>query len=143
MPGKRLACRKGARRFVSHPLRHPASCCPKQLAAGVSSCTPGVPFVVARQPSHEAIGEPACRVAEFGLNSVTGPREIASTKNDADPVAWRQWHHWNVLKDIGVGSLPKGKHVLTIHIINPGNVNLAYFGFKERNSAVPGGANEK
>jgi len=71
------------------------------------------------------------------------PLEIVSTKNDADPVAWRQWHHWNVMKDLAVGSLPKGKHVLTVHILTNGNMNLAYFDFKERKPAAPGGADEK
>jgi len=74
---------------------------------------------------------------------LTGPLEIVSTKNDADPVAWRQWHHWNVMKDVVVGSLPKGKHVLTVHILTNGNMNLAYFDFKERKPATPRGAGEK
>ncbi len=26
----------------------------------------------------------------------TGPLAISSTFNPADPIAWRQWHHWNV-----------------------------------------------
>jgi hypothetical protein len=55
--------------------------------------------------------------------------EIASTRNDADPLAWRQWHHWNVMKKLAVASLPKGKHVLTIHILTNGNMNLAYLDF--------------
>ena len=74
---------------------------------------------------------------------LTGPLEIVSTKNDADPVAWRQWHHWNVMKDLAVASLPKGKHVLTVHILTNGNMNLAYFDFKDRKPASPGGSNEK
>jgi hypothetical protein len=74
---------------------------------------------------------------------LTGPLEIVSTKNDADPVAWRQWHHWNVMKDMVVRSLPKGKHVLTVRILTNGNMNLAYFDFKERKPATPKGAGEK
>ncbi|MGD0696665.1 MAG: carbohydrate-binding protein [Terriglobia bacterium] len=74
---------------------------------------------------------------------LTGPLEIVSTKNDADPVAWRQWHHWKVTKDMAVGSLPKGKHVLTVRILTNGNMNLAYFDFKERKGAAPGGSSEK
>jgi hypothetical protein len=68
---------------------------------------------------------------------------IACTKNDAVPLAWRQWHHWNVTKDLAVASLPKGKHVLTVHILNSGDMNLAYLDFKERKSAAPGGAGAK
>jgi len=58
---------------------------------------------------------------------LTDALEIASTKNDADPVAWRQWPHWNVMKGLAAVSLPKGKHILTIHILTNGNMNLAYF----------------
>jgi hypothetical protein len=70
---------------------------------------------------------------------LTGPLEIVSTKNDADPVAWRQWHHWNVRKDLAVVPLSEGKHVLTVHILTNGNMNLAYLDFNERNPAGPGG----
>src|ERR1700730_3753885 len=27
----------------------------------------------------------------------TGPLAIASTLNSSDPIAWRQWHHWNIM----------------------------------------------
>jgi len=76
-------------------------------------------------------------------NNPTDPLAIASTKNDADSLAWRQWHHWYVMKDLAVGSLPKGKHVLTVHILTNGNMNLAYFDFKERKPDASGGADEK
>jgi hypothetical protein len=39
--------------------------------------------------------------------------------------------------------LPKGMHVLTVHILTNGNMNLAYLDFKERKPAAPGGAGEK
>jgi Carbohydrate binding module (family 6) len=73
---------------------------------------------------------------------LTDPLEITSTKIDAEPVAWRQWHHWNVMKDLTVVSLPKGKHVLTLHILTGGNMNFAYLDFKERKPVAPGGAAE-
>jgi len=76
-------------------------------------------------------------------NKLTDPLEIASTKNDADPLAWRQWHHWNLMKEMAVVSLPKGKHVLTIHILTNGNMNLAYLDFKERKPADSNRAREK
>jgi hypothetical protein len=60
---------------------------------------------------------------------LTDALEITSTKKDADPVAWRQWHHWNIMKGLAAVSLPKGKHVLTVHILTNGNMNLAYFDF--------------
>jgi hypothetical protein len=59
-----------------------------------------------------------------------GPLVIASTYNASDPVAWRQWHHWNILPALVKLHLPRGKSVLTIHILTEGNMNLAYFDFK-------------
>jgi hypothetical protein len=61
----------------------------------------------------------------------TGPLEIVSTFNKSDPIAWRQWHHWNVQQDFARLELPAGESVLTIHILTQGNMNLAYFDFKE------------
>ena len=58
------------------------------------------------------------------------PVNIVSTRNDRDPVAWRQWHHWNVMTNLAEVTLPKGKSVLTVHIVTEGNMNLAYFDFK-------------
>lgn len=60
----------------------------------------------------------------------TGPLKIASTFDQADPVAWRQWHHWNVLPGRVKLKLPAGKSVLTVHILTEGNMNLATFDFK-------------
>jgi hypothetical protein len=64
-----------------------------------------------------------------GTNA-TGPIEIPTTYNAADPVAWRQWHHWNLLRDAAVLDLPAGRNVLTTHIVGGGNMNLAYFDFR-------------
>ena len=61
---------------------------------------------------------------------LTGPVKIISTRNDKDPVAWRQWHHWNVMTNIAEVSLPKGLCVLTVHILTEGNMNLAYLDLK-------------
>ena len=63
--------------------------------------------------------------------SGSGPLTIHSTFNAADPIAWRQWHHWNIAKGIVKLRLPKGKSVLTVHILSGGNMNLAYFDFKK------------
>jgi len=60
----------------------------------------------------------------------TGPVAIVSTFNASDPVAWRQWHHWNVAPGLIRVRLPAGKSVLTAHILTEGNMNLAYFDFK-------------
>jgi hypothetical protein len=60
----------------------------------------------------------------------TSPLTIISTFNASDPIAWRQWHHWNVLRNFVGLRLPAGKSVLTVHILTEGNMNLAYFDFK-------------
>jgi len=60
----------------------------------------------------------------------TGPLTITATSNAADPVAWRQWHHWNIASGIAQLRLPKGKNVLTVHILTAGQMNLATFDFK-------------
>jgi len=60
----------------------------------------------------------------------TGRVAIVSTFNASDPVAWRQWHHWNVAPGLIRVRLPAGKSVLTAHILTEGNMNLAYFDFK-------------
>jgi hypothetical protein len=61
----------------------------------------------------------------------TGPITIASTFNASDPIAWRQWHHWNMATEITKVRLPAGKSVLTVHILTEGNMNLAYFDFND------------
>jgi len=59
----------------------------------------------------------------------TGPLNITSTHDDRDTVAWRQWHHWNAADSIGSITLKKGVHVLTLHILTNGNMNLDYLDF--------------
>jgi len=61
----------------------------------------------------------------------TGSLPIASTFDAADPVAWRQWHHWNSALLPARLKLPKGKAVLTIHILTEGQMNLATFDFRK------------
>jgi hypothetical protein len=61
----------------------------------------------------------------------TGPLEITTTNDPKDPVAWRQWHHWNLASQLFKIPLRKGKNVLTVHILTNGNMNLAYFDFKQ------------
>jgi hypothetical protein len=60
-----------------------------------------------------------------------GPLTIASTYDAKDPVAWRQWHHWNVAPAIAKLKLAAGKNVLTVHIVAEGQMNLAYFDFRK------------
>jgi hypothetical protein len=61
----------------------------------------------------------------------TGPLTIVSTFNAAEPIAWRQWHHWNLAPALVKVRLPKGTSVLTVHIVTGGQMNLAYFDFKK------------
>jgi hypothetical protein len=62
----------------------------------------------------------------------TGPLTIVSTANAADPIAWRQWHHWNVARNLVRVRLAAGRNVLTVHILTEGNMNLAYFDFRKQ-----------
>jgi hypothetical protein len=63
--------------------------------------------------------------------AATGPLTIVSTLDAAEPVAWRQWHHWNLAPGIAKVHLPKGKAVLTVHVLTEGMMNLATFDFKK------------
>jgi hypothetical protein len=62
--------------------------------------------------------------------SATPPLTVTSTFNASDPIAWRQWHHWNIASNLVRLRLPVGKSVLRVHILTEGNMNLAYFDFK-------------
>jgi hypothetical protein len=65
--------------------------------------------------------------------NVGGLIKIDSTYNALDPLAWRQWHHWNYAEDLASFPLLKGTHVLTAHIVLEGNMNLAYLDFSRVN----------
>jgi len=56
--------------------------------------------------------------------------KVISTHNDQEPIAWRQWHHWNVMSNVAEVKLPKGISVLTVRIGAEGNMNLASLNFK-------------
>ena len=61
----------------------------------------------------------------------TRPLQVQTTYDPADPVAWRQWHHWNLASNFFKIRLSKGTNVLTVHILTGGAMNLAYFDFKQ------------
>jgi hypothetical protein len=69
---------------------------------------------------------------------LTEPIDVPTTYNEADPVAWRQWHHWNVLRDMAEVTLPKGTHVLTLHTLTKGNMNYATLDFTPADSKPSG-----
>jgi hypothetical protein len=62
-----------------------------------------------------------------------GDLKIDSTYNASDPIAWRQWHHWNYAKGLATVALPKGIHVLRLRIVLEGNMNLAHLDFSKTN----------
>lgn len=64
-------------------------------------------------------------------NPATEPITIESTFDAADPIAWRQWHHWNIATNLPQLRLLKGKNMLTVHILTEGQMNLAVFDFKK------------
>ena len=61
----------------------------------------------------------------------TGPLTIETTYNAADPIAWRQWHHWNRTLSIAKLHFEAGRNVLTVNIVAGGQMNLATFDFKK------------
>lgn len=61
----------------------------------------------------------------------TGAIGVASTYDAADPVAWRQWHHWNVAAGIATLHLFAGHSLLTVHIVTNGQMNLATLDFRK------------
>ena len=67
--------------------------------------------------------------------AATGPLTIVSTYDAADPVAWRQWHHWNVAKDLARVHLERGRNVLTVHTVAEGQMNYATLEFKKVRSS--------
>ena len=67
--------------------------------------------------------------------AVAGPLTIVSTYDAADPVAWRQWHHWNVAKDLVKVHLNKGRNVLTLRTVAQGQMNYATLNFRRVRSS--------
>jgi hypothetical protein len=63
-------------------------------------------------------------------HDTTGPLAIPTTYSKAEPIAWRQWHHWNILRNAAMLRLSAGRNVLTVHILTGGQINLAYFDFR-------------
>ena len=57
--------------------------------------------------------------------------QLSSTFDPAETVLWRNWHHCN-LSRATEAVLPEGRSVLTVHIVDKGNVNLAYIDFRKK-----------
>ncbi|HWE85286.1 MAG TPA: hypothetical protein VG267_10110 [Terracidiphilus sp.] len=55
---------------------------------------------------------------------------IESTYSPADPLAWRQWHHWN-LAPIARVHLEAGLNVVTVRVLEQGNMNFGWLDFRK------------
>ena len=64
--------------------------------------------------------------------ALTNAVEVPTTYDARDPVAWRQWHHWNLLKNAASFDLPAGVSVLTVHTLTGGNMNYATITFRRQ-----------
>jgi hypothetical protein len=73
---------------------------------------------------------------EWNGRPLSGPIAIQSTFNAAEPIKWRNWHHWNVMKSIAVARLPKGVGVLKVRVLSEGNMNLACLDFRPSANAA-------
>ncbi|CAN5220118.1 hypothetical protein BH11BAC6_BH11BAC6_15060 [soil metagenome] len=71
---------------------------------------------------------------EFDIDNiqVAAGLKILSTHNDADTVAWRQWHHWNKIDSLTTINITKGVHLLTLHVVTNGNMNFDYLEFAKQ-----------
>jgi hypothetical protein len=54
---------------------------------------------------------------------------VRSTYSFRETVPWRQWHHWNKAENFAAITLPEGKHILTLHTVENGNMNYDYLEF--------------
>lgn len=61
---------------------------------------------------------------------VTGELKIPSTNDPNEPIAWRQWHHWNKIENLTKIKLTEGIHTLRLRTIANGNMNYDYLEFK-------------
>mgnify|MGYP002069154692 CR=1 FL=1 len=60
----------------------------------------------------------------------TGGIIIPTTFAEADTVAWRQWHHWNYLKNMATVNLEEGLQTITLHTTDVGDMNYDYINFE-------------
>lgn len=59
----------------------------------------------------------------------TSDLKVVSTNHPDEPIAWRQWHHWNKAQSLAAVKLKKGVHVLTLHTVAHGQMNYDYLEF--------------
>ncbi|WP_204524831.1 carbohydrate-binding protein [Confluentibacter citreus] len=60
----------------------------------------------------------------------SGILNVPTTFHKDDPIAWRQWHHWNYIHDLGTIPLKKGIQTITLLTVAVGQMNYDYLEFK-------------
>lgn len=60
---------------------------------------------------------------------VSGVLTVPTTYNEADTLAWRQWHHWNYIDNLAEINFEKGMQTITLHTVEMGNMNYDYLSF--------------
>jgi hypothetical protein len=78
---------------------------------------------------YTASGEGSISLALDG-KPFTKDLRIPSTRNDQEPIAWRQWHHWNYIDSLTTVNLNKGIHIITLNTIANGNMNYDFLEFR-------------
>jgi hypothetical protein len=78
---------------------------------------------------YTASGEGSISLALDG-KLLTKDLRIPSTRNDQEPIAWRQWHHWNHIDSLTTVNLNKGIHIITLNTITNGNMNYDFLEFR-------------
>jgi hypothetical protein len=61
----------------------------------------------------------------------TGLIDIPTTYVKDEPIHWRQWHHWNYLKDFATVKLNKGIQIITLCTREIGQMNYNYIDFRQ------------
>lgn len=72
-------------------------------------------------------GEGSFRI--FVDDVAQGTMALPTTHVDADPMAWRQWHHWNKVASPLKLNLERGAHLLRLEVV-VGSFNLDYLEFR-------------
>ena len=72
---------------------------------------------------------------EMDGKALTGELKIPSTRNEKEPIAWRQWHHWNRIDSLTTVKLKKGIHLLKLKTVTNGNMNFDFINFVSKNKS--------
>lgn len=64
-------------------------------------------------------------------DGVRGTLTLPSTQDAAEPVEWRQWHHWNEVVDGLSLELLAGRHLVRVELL-AGSTNLDWIELRRR-----------